>query len=73
MKTHKRLYNIAKQSHLEADWKACRTMRNLVHSKLKEAHNNYICRLIDDSFNAIVNNFGNTSEQNVKIIMESPP
>jgi len=41
MKKHKKLYNKAKRSRLESDWSAYRHARNLVNSRLKEAHNNY--------------------------------
>ena len=50
MKAHKKLYNKAKRSKLESDWKAYCDARNLVNCRLKEAHNNYYARLFDSSF-----------------------
>ena len=50
MKKRKKLYNKAKRSRLESDWSAYRNARNLVNSRLKEAHNNYYTKLFDNSF-----------------------
>ena len=50
MKTRKHLYDTAKQSNLDADWNAYRSMKNLVHNKLKKVHNIYFGRLFDNTF-----------------------
>ena len=50
MKKRKKLYNKAKRSQLESDWSAYRHARNLVNSRLKEAHNNYYTKLFDNFF-----------------------
>ena len=63
MRTQKHLYDIGKQSNLDIDWN--RSMKNLVHNKLKEAHNKYFSRLFDDNFSSNHGNFGNILEQSI--------
>ena len=51
MKKRKHLYNIAKRTRSEDDWKAYRSLKNSINSKIKIAHYNYFNRMFDNSFN----------------------
>ena len=50
MKRRKKLYNKTKRSRLESDWSTYCHTRNLVKSRLKEAHNNCYSKLFDNTF-----------------------
>ena len=49
MKKRKHLYNIAKRIKSEDDWKAYRSLKNSINSKI---NTNYFNRMFDNSFNA---------------------
>ena len=51
MKKRKHLYNIAKRTRSEDDWKAYRSLKHSINSKIKIAHYNYFNRMFDNSFN----------------------
>ena len=50
MKVRKRLYNKAKRSNSQDDWEAYHKIQNSINTTLKEVHNIYYRRLLDNSF-----------------------
>ena len=50
MKVRKRLYNKAKRSNSQDDWKAYHKLKDSINTSLKEAHKFYYKRLFDNSF-----------------------